>query len=222
MLKAILYKEWLKVRWAYFILMAVTLLVTIYIYLNLAQIIKFNNERVVWYDVIFRSFIYYSAVNYIPLITGITLGLTQFIPEVISSRLKLSFHLPIDENKVLIQKILFGCFLQLTLSIFLLILLSISTLAFFPRDVLYSMLITTFPLILAGFLGYFLVSFIIVEHSWIRRIILIVIGYGLIELFTEQYFYNLYEKSIGSFVLLCIATSILLLFSGYRFRRGVR
>lgn len=225
MLKAIYYKEWLKVRWAYAALFAITFLVTLYIYLDISNLIKFNAEKAVWYRVIFMNFIFYSTIKYLPLLSGITLALTQFIPEVISARLKLTFHLPIEENKALIHKVFFGAILLLVLFLFMMVLLLITTAIYFPFEVLCSLVITILPLIFSGFIGYFTTAYIIVEPKWLKRFFSITISYGLIQLFLKidyPYPYNLYEKHILIFALICFTTLLLILYSGYRFRRGVQ
>lgn len=224
MLKAILYKEWLKVRWTYLILLLIILMVSLYNHLALVQAIKFNLEKIYWYYVIFKQLIFYSLLKYVPLLSGIALSLSQFIPEVVSSRLKLTFHLPLNENKVLIQKLLFGYFLLLCLSTLLLGLLSISTLAYFPIEVLASVLTTSLPIVLSGFAGYTLLSIVIIEPSWIKRVLLVFITYAFVETFLEgfDYSYNLYERSFEYFSILSILIIITILYPGYRFKRGAR
>lgn len=199
-------------------------MVSLYNHLALSQAIKFNLENIYWFYVIFRQLIFYSLIKYIPLLAGITLSLSQFIPEVVSSRLKLTFHLPLNENKVLIQKLLFGYFLLFCLFVLLSVLLAISTLTYFPYEVLASVLITSFPIVLSGFAGYTLLSIVIIEPSWIKRVLLVFITYAFVETFLEgfNYSYNLYERSFEYFLILGFLSILTILYPGYRFKRGIR
>ena len=110
------------------------------------------------------------------------------------------------------------------LAVFLITITALSaiTLLSFPSEVLYSTLITVFPWFLAGFVVYWFTIMIIVEQTWFQRVLLLAIGYGFVQLLSVSYGYNNYANSWPIFTLLGLFSSLSVLVSGHRFRRGVR
>ena len=221
MFKAIIYKEWLKIRWCYIGMAAVTLFVLFYLHLKLTHDLKFSEATSYWYFVIFRGVKFYLQFKYIPFLAGLVVAFTQFIPEINMKRLKLTLHLPMRENKILVQMMSVGVVSLLLLFLVAILVLSIITLNFFPIEMLGSVLLTTFPWFLAGLVAYFAVSMIILEPLWIRRILLILISYGFINSLFKSYWYNLYTDSLPIFILLGLFFCTSILLSAHRFRKGV-
>ncbi len=222
MFSPIYYKEWLKLRWAFLIVLGFALLMDLNIYLNLSHDIIFIEPKSYLYNVIFRGIKFYSGIQYLPLLSGIVLAIVQFYPEMHSDRLKLTFHLPVNENRVLLQMVSLGAFLQFIISLVLVLVLMLITGKFFPGEVVSSVVLTVLPWVLAGFVGYFATAMILIEPIWKVRIILMLIFYGFIGFFYFDFFYNTYARSWPYFLLLTLAHSVFILYSGYRFRRGVR
>jgi len=221
MLKAILYKEWLKIRWVYLAMIVISLLLLLNIFLNIAHDMKFVGANGYWSSVIFRGFQFYHSLRFVPLLIGLVIAFAQFLPEMLMSRLKLTLHLPVKENKLLFQMIFIG-FLALLLLFFLTVLmLSIMTRIYFPADILFSMLITTIPWFIAGFIAYFSIAMILIEPTWSQRILLILIVFGFVDLFLKNPWYNSYLHSLPKFILLAALFSITIMLSGNRFRKGV-
>lgn len=221
MFKAIIYKEWLKIRWSYIGMAAVTLFVLLYIHLKLSHDMKFSEATSYWYYVIFRGIKFYLQFKYIPFLAGLAVALTQFVPEINMKRLKLTLHLPMRENAILVQMMSVGVISLVILFIAAILILSVITLNFFPHEMLGSILLTTLPWFLAGLVAYFAVSMIILEPLWIRRILLILISFGFIDCLFKSYWYNLYVHSLPVFVLLGLFFSTSILLSAHRFRKGV-
>jgi len=221
MFKAIIFKEWIKIRVAFFVLLAVSFLMLINILLNLSHEMEFVEPKIYWYNVVFRQLIFYSGLMYIPVVTGIVLALAQFIPEMTSNRLKLTFHLPVKENNVLLQMISIGFVATISLFVITMVLLTIITRTYFPTEVYRSVLVTSAPWFLAGIAGYFSVAMLVTEPLWRRRILLILIIYSFLDTYFYLFGYNLYERSLPEFAVLSLFFSISILYSGYRFRKGV-
>ena len=96
-------KEWLKVRWIFIglaVLHGAALLITYYDLLNTFKIYK-ANEVVIQF--ITFEVVFYSKVKYVSLLTGLGIGIFQFFPELNQSRLKLTLHLPVKENRLIFQ-----------------------------------------------------------------------------------------------------------------------
>jgi hypothetical protein len=88
--------------------------------------------------------------------------------------------------------------------------------------VLWSALATSAPWFLAGVVGYLVVAAVILEPRWIRRAILLAVGYGLVDVLLIQVGYEAFTRALPESVLLAAFLSIAALVSAYRFRRGVR
>ena len=221
MFKAILYKEWLKIRWIYLAMIIVSMLLLLNILLNIAHDMKFVGANGYWSSVIFRGFQFYHSLRFVPLLIGLIIAFAQFLPEMLMSRLKLTLHLPVKENKLLFQMIFIGFLALFMLFFLILLMLSIMTRFYFPADILSSMLITTLPWFMAGFITYFSVTMLLIEPTWTQRIFLILIAYGFVDLFLKNPWYNSYLHSLPKFILLAALFSITIILSGNRFRKGV-
>jgi predicted membrane channel-forming protein YqfA (hemolysin III family) len=141
---------------------------------------------------------------------------------VVQSRLKLSLHLPLPENRVMLWMVFFGGGTVAALLLVVLLALVIIALAFFPVEVMRSMLLTMLPWSLAGLAGYFLAATIIVEPRWLRRVFYILLGYGFLDALVLNVAIEAYRSSLIWFVLLAAFTLPGILLSGFRFRKGVR
>jgi len=220
MFKAILYKEWLKVRWAYIAMLLVSLLVLVYIWMTVSKQIEFNEAKTMWSVIIFRKYKFFSDLQYIPLVIGFIVGIAQYAPEALQSRLKLTLHLPVKENKILIQMLFAGFVLIGLLFLFIEIFLTIITGIYFPSEIVSDMLTTIYPWILSGFAVYFAIGSIFVEPVWSRRITLIITSIALISiLFTTGDF------TFSALLLLTIVTFIIpfwTILTGYNFKRGIK
>ena len=220
MYSALLYKEWLKIRWALLGMTLLSLLTLTYIALNLAYYTEFMTAKGFWGNVILLGFPFYTEMEYIPAITGIVIGIVQFAPETNQSRLKLTLHLPVEENKLLLQMTSFGFMLLLFLFAIITLLLLIIIGIYFPSEVITNVLNIWLPWSVGGLAAYFLTVAVIVEPIWVRRLILIPFALGFIDVFFD--IFNQSFQLILFLVTFSLLTSTLVLFSGYHFKRGIK
>jgi hypothetical protein len=219
MYKALLFKEWLKIRWAFWGMTLFSLLVLTYILLNVAYDMEYLTPKGLWGYVILLNFPFFTDIQYVPLLAGIVLAFAQFMPEMNSSRLKLTMHLPAKENSMLIQMISIGFFLLLALFLMIGIIIGIISGIYFPSEVVAFVIDTSFPWLASGLAAYFLTATIIIEPLWSRRLILIPFALGFIDLFLNlgSPHFNLQ----AFFLLSALLTSVLVLFPAYHFKRGI-
>ena len=219
MYKALIYKEWLKIRWAFWGMTLLSLLVLTYILLNLSYAMELMTPGGLWGYVILLNYPFFSDIQYIPVLAGIVLAFAQFSPEMNSSRLKLTMHLPVQENTLLLQMISIGFFLLLGLFVLMLILLGAVTAHYFPAEVVSFTLNTCFPWLMGGLAAYFLSATVIVEPIWSRRLVLIPFALGFIDLFVSTG--NPHFQLNVFFLLAGLLSSVLILFPAYHFKRGI-
>ncbi len=220
MLKSVLFKEWLKMKSAFWGLMGLWLVVVVYIYFDIAYQLKFFEASIIWYNITILGMQYYNVVYYIPLLTGLILGVTQYVPEITDKRLKLTLHLPVNENKMMLTMSLVGSVMLIVIYGFSLIALVLVSSIYYAKEITYSMLITVAPWYLSGLVLYFSSAIIILEPIWKRRILYSFIVLGFIYLLLDDRYFNLYNYSIYKFAILSLFFFFAVLITGYRFKRG--
>jgi len=221
MIKALFYKEWLKVRWSALIMLALFVLTLIKIAMDISYSIRFMDANQYWYSISFLRTIFYADLTYLPALAGLVIGITQFGPEINSNRLKLTLHLPLTENTILFSMLFFGSVILLLIFLITVLLLSIIVLSFMPGEVLISIFKTIPSWFIAGFIMYWSVSVVFVEPIWLKRVFLILFGLTFIDMYLHNNDFNLYAVSIHWFFLLALLWVIPILYTGYRYRKGV-
>jgi len=219
MYNALIYKEWLKIRWAFGGMTLLCLLVLTYILLNVAYDMEHMTPKGFWGYIISMNYEFFSDIEYIPILIGIVLAFAQFSPEMSASRLKLTMHLPVKENTLLFQMISIGFFLLLGLFILIALLIGIISHIYFPAEIVSFAINTSFLWLVGGLAAYFLSAAIIIEPIWPRRLILIPFALGFIDLFVSTG--NPHYQLDLFFLLSGLITSLLILFPAYHFKRGI-
>jgi hypothetical protein len=221
MIPELFYKEWLKLRWTVISLLTLFVAVLIYIALYVENILRLNEATGYWYNIIFRGTSYYGNLLYLPLLAGIAIAAMQFFPEIQRKRIKLTFHLPVDEYKALLNMTFFGAALLLALFIISFGGLIFIGSLFFPAQIIKSTAISITPWFLAGLSGYFLTAVVVLEPKWPRRIFFGVLAVGWLKLFLYSYFYEIYSRSLLTFAILILLQVTIILLPGHRFKKGV-
>ena len=220
MYKAILYKEWLKIRWVVLGAVIACLGFLIYIGLNVRQYFEMNDPINVWIYLIQKKVLYYSIIKFIPIFAAIILAIIQFVPEMAKKRYRLTFHLPFSETKSLLFMSVIGLTFVLLFAIILLMGLAIIGSIYLPAEVTISSLISVLPWLLAGFVGYLAAAAIVLDPSWKYRVLLVLFFAPFIQsLFLARGYYE-YKYSIGIYFLISLLFGIIILFPGYRLRKG--
>ncbi|HPN39659.1 MAG TPA: hypothetical protein PL041_14775, partial [Melioribacteraceae bacterium] len=141
-------------------------------------------------------------------------------PEITDKRLKLTLHLPVNENKMMLTMSLVGSVMLIVIYGFSLIALVLVSSIYYAKEITYSMLITVAPWYLSGLVLYFSSAIIILEPIWKRRILYSFIVLGFIYLLLDDRYFNLYNYSIYKFAILSLFFFFAVLITGYRFKRG--
>ncbi|MEA1898469.1 MAG: hypothetical protein U9N53_12490 [Bacteroidota bacterium] len=220
MFKSVVYKEWIKTRWFLIILSLIGILAVGNIFLKVQHNIAFNEATKYWYLILFQNHHYFSSLKFVPLFIGLTLAAAQYIPEIMEKRIKLTFHLPINENKILIMMLGYG-----TISLIVAYALMFSVFVglsshFFGEEIVHAAIISVIPWFLAGFAAYFLAALIILEAIWKYRIAYFITASAFVLLFFESSVAGGYSPVNFKMAILTLLISVSLLFSAYRFRKG--
>lgn len=222
MWRSIIYKEWIKIRWVTTIFAALGCLAVGNIFLKVQHEFVFNEAPVYWYNILFQNdqFYNYGLFKFIPALGALVVALAQFFPETVNKRIKLTFHLPINENKSLIQMMVFGTVCLLATYVVILLLFTGLSFWFFPAEIIGKTLISIAPWFLGGFAIYYLAAVIVLEPIWKYRFLYFIASAAFVPVYFEKATFGGYAPAIPILLLFAALLSISLLFSGYRFRKG--
>ncbi|MFA8343678.1 MAG: hypothetical protein ACEPO8_11980 [Rhodothermaceae bacterium] len=221
MYRALFYKEWLKIKQAFLFVTLLGLGVIVYLYFDIEQTNTFNDSNAFWNVISGKGYIYYDLFRYIPLVAGLALALAQFVPEIINKKLKLTLHLPLKENKILLVMQSFTLGLLTLLSLVWLLLMIIISSIYFPAEIVNSMILTSLPWFLAGLITYTSVSALVLEPVWGRRIVHGIVGLAILWLLTSGVRYSAFSGILPLVSIAVLFSFSFILWSGRRFKMGV-
>ncbi len=220
MFKSIVYKEWIKIRLVVWIALGLSIIALVNIFLKVRHDILFVDAANYWYSFLFRGSTYFSILKFLPFVAGLAVAVAQYFPETVNKRIKLTFHLPVSENGVLISMHFFGA---LVLAGHLLIILGFFTAGsaiFFPGNIIRASLLTMLPWFLGGIATYFLVALVLLEPMWIYRGLYAAVAAGMVTIFYSGAAIGAFKPVLLPLALITLLLSCVVLFSGYRFRKG--
>lgn len=220
MLKSLLYKEWIKIRLVVWIASGLSLLALINIFLKVRHDILFVDASNYWYSFLFRGVTFFSILKFLPFIVGLAVALAQYFPETVNKRIKLTFHLPVSENGVLIWMHAFGALVLLAVFMVVLGLFTAGSAIFFPSNIIRASLLTMMPWFLGGMATYFLVALILLEPMWLFRGLYAAVAAGFVTIFYTGASIGGFKPVLLPLTLITLLLSLVVLFSGYRFRKG--
>lgn len=219
MISSLLLKEWLKLKWFFFAVLLLNLGACTSIFFDIRQQIHAEHAEMVWYQAIHIKTIMYDDIRFFPLFAGLTLALSQFIPEMQGRRMRIALHLPTGRNRMLLLCLLTGMFLYSVVclldggSVYLIQRL------YFPQEVALSSISTMAPWFIAGLLAYFCTITVLLETTWSRRIFLFMAFSVLVAMLYQGSGYGWFIPALG-FLSLLIPLGLLCVFeSGRRFQQ---
>lgn len=221
MIKALLYKEWLKLRyagWLPFMLAAAALADT---YLSIRSVHMTGGGAGLWGNILYKNYIPFSIIKYAPLFAGVWFAAFQFVPECMGRRLRLLLHLPISENKAVYLMLATGlCCLAATVALLCGGLAAIMQ-NYVPWEITRAALLTIAPWCAAGFLGYTATALVAFEPRPLRRVWTGVVLAFLISLYFEGWGYASFSGGLDGFILLSAVTLLPPLAAVQRFKKGI-
>lgn len=220
MFKAIIYKEWIKIRLIVLVSVAISLLALLNIFLKVRHDILFVDAANYWYSFLFRGYTYFGILRFLPLAIGLGIAIAQYFPETVNKRIKLTFHLPVKENSILIKMHLFGVMVLLLTFVSIFLLFILGSAIFFPSNIIAASLITIIPWFLGGLTTYFLVALILLEPVWLYRGLYAIVSAGLVSLYYGSAPIGAFGPVLLPLAVITVMMSFVVLFSGFRFRKG--
>lgn len=220
--RALSYKEWMKTRRHIQIALLLIVAVTVYSYIELTYSIRINEAVNVWYGFIYQGMSLSPFMMYILPLTGITLAVIQYVPEMINKRLKLTLHLPYSETYIVLSMLAYGLSVLILLYAFALILLVIVMSFIMPFEVIGMMIWQLLPWMIAGFCGYGFTAWICIEPQWKQRVSNIVVSVVILSIMFLSIYPGAYSGFTFGMIVLTAVSFVFPFYSCIRFKQGVQ
>jgi hypothetical protein len=220
MIKGLLYKEWIKTRWFLLAIAIVGMVLHIYMFMRVGRSFRLVGAEHIWDVIITRNQFLFSELKFLPLLDGALLGLSQFIPEIASRRIKLTFHLPMPEKNITTWMVGYGFVLLTTLFIIQVAALITGMRLLFAPEIVLQGILTIIPWYVAGVWAYLACVFVAVEPTWRIRIPNILISVALIRMLFLVDFPAAYAYMAIPMVVITALLILFLWLSVYRLKVG--
>ena len=220
--KALVYKEWIKVRWFFTFLVMAGIVIEMIMFLKLGRSFRFAGHEHLWDVIVNKHQFMFSLIKYYPICTGVIIGMAQVLPEISRSRLKLSLHLPMEETQTISIMAGFGSGILILLLFVLQILMLGGVWYYFPIEIVSSVFYMSLPWFIACITAYLLVAFILYEPIRKRKVVNLFISAPLLFLHFSGKLTGAWFGSIWLLLMMPFVSSLFLFYSVYRFKTGVQ
>ncbi len=196
LLRSIFLKEWLKIRWFWFVALALNLGILVYLFIDIRHQFQVEHSEMIWYWVFELRRLLYTEIKYIPAITGAMLAAAQFAPEMINGRFRLSLHLPLRNELLVGSWVLFGAIMSGLLALIDAIGLYFIVLTWFPQEAAVSAVLTALPWFLGGWVAYFGATLVLLEPQPLRRLTYLGLSIAFMSILFLEKGYQEYDRVI--------------------------
>ena len=220
MMKYILYKEWLKIKWYSLLAFIAMFGFTFYYLMRMNGVASIKGAGHLWEVMLQKEVIFLDPIKFIPLILGIGMAIVQFAPEMYHKSLKLTLHLPFSSIKL--------CYMMLAAGFTSL--LANFTIVFISMDLVLDTLLavelksfilnTTLVWFTAGIAGYLLTSWITLEPSWKMRVFNLIVSMLFIRVFFLSNTPEAYNSFLPYLIIYTLLTASFSWVSIERFKKG--
>ena len=222
MWKSIIYKEWIKTRSIIAVIVCVFLGVGIYSFISINQNIRLVGIVGVWEDTIQKDPVIFGYFQYLPLFAGILLAIAQYIPELQSKRLKLTLHLPLNENGIMMTMLLYGIIVIALLLIVTIPVLLLGLSRSYPSEIVFSALHQLVPWFFAGLAAYTITAWVCLDPQWKQRIFNIIPGLFFLSFFLLSAKSRAFCPFMPFLIVAIIVSFFFSFYSTARFKEGVQ
>lgn len=223
MILHLFYKEWIKTRWAFLCVLLLGIASIIYIFTGVDNKITMIGDKALILKILYETppVIYYFEFLYMPLLAGIAIGISQYVPEVMQKRIRLTLHLPMNNNLLVVTMAAYGLLLLTLCNVIFTGLFFYYNTAVFPDELTYPVLISLTPWLLGSYVIYNFIAMIAMEPSRGRKVIYAIIAWYVLQLFMVGYEpHGAYRAAIPVLLLIAVCSCPLVLYTSSRFNKG--
>lgn len=222
MIGGLIYKEWIKTKWAVLLLTLLGLGVTGYALLSLGRIVAVRGEAHLWEVLLSKDVLLLDALKYQPILCGLVLAVVQWAPEMVQKRLKLTLHLPLPLGRIAFVMLSYGVVvLGLLFLVQLLILWGYLSRILAPELVTH-LLVSVAHWFLAGWAMYGVATWVVVEPTWRGRLLFMLVSYGVVSLYFVAETPRAYQDLLWVIGLWSLLLCYIAILSIYRFKEGMQ
>ncbi|MDR2674499.1 MAG: hypothetical protein LBC18_06425 [Opitutaceae bacterium] len=221
MSRALFYKEWIKLRLWWVLMLAAGVAFALVLFFKLRYVANANEAVTVWNAWIFKGWLFFRPFQYVPLVFGVALGLLQFLPEVQARRVRLVLHLPLGETRAIALHLAAGLLLLALALLPAALVFSLGGALWFPREWQGNLFHVLTPWLLAGAGAYLAAAAVLLETNWRHRVFYLLLAAGALRLFLLETFYDTCARILPALALWVLALVLVPLFSSHRFRKGL-
>lgn len=220
MIRALIRKEWLKLRWA--VLGLGIFAATLMAFMVHAQYTQFAAYpgMSIWQNVIERHTLYFSRFQNFGLLTGIVVGLVQFLPDIPKRGLRLLFHLPVPHMLGMGITVACGAVVVAGLGIFCMVGILLTGIHYYPAPIVEMAWETALPWFFAAIPAYAMTSAALIEIHRVRKVAYAVIGWQVSSLFFGGCGFSNFAPVLGIYFLLAICFLVAPFLPAERFKKG--
>ena len=183
MCKSLLYKEWIKTRWYLAAAFVVLIAFSAYAMVRLYRALALMGAGHIWEVMVTRHAVFVEQMEYLPLLAGLLLAVVQFAPEMHRKCLKLTLHLPLSALRTTGAMLSFGvAILALLFGVSLAVIVA-SASPVLARELVAQIVGMLLPWYAAGWAAYLFAAWVILEPTWRRRLVNILMSVLLLRIF---------------------------------------
>ena len=180
MKKALIFKEWLKLRKTWFAAFALTVALTVYAMIVINRLITLKGVEHLWMIMLLKDNTFVEILKYLPLAVGVAIGAAQMVPEMQQKRLKLTLHLPFPQMRLCIMMLGFGLVSCALVFVVQWMAVGVFYARIIPSQLVWRVLLTMLPWYAAGLMGYLFTGAVCLEGTWSRRVIVSLLGIAMV------------------------------------------
>ena len=218
MYKAFIYKEWIKIRFFLIATLVACGFMAAYSALSVNRIVSLKGATHMIAVLLSGDTILIQTFRYVPVIAAILLALFQYIPEVVSSRLKLTLHLPVPMLYSTASMMTFGLAMLLCIYIVCAGVIYTSLRLNFTHEIVSHIMLTSAPWYIAGLAAYALTSWVVLEPTWRKRIVNILMSAALLRILFLSDAPRAYDRFLPALIMFTILFYSLPLLSVSRYK----
>lgn len=223
MYKALLFKEWLKTRRIFGVAMIISILAALYAIMQMRALIDTRGMTALWLAMLQKDVSFVSILTYIPLISGIAIGVAQMAPEMAHKRLKLTIHLPLPTVRLITTMLSVGVMQLIAVFIVQAAIIAVYDAHILPSELVGRVLLTMLPWYLAGIIAYLFVSAICLEGTWAMRVTIAVLAVAvLMAMYLRPDAMEAYNAMFFTILIFISIITVLTFGSVIRFKEGLQ
>lgn len=221
MIKSLLYKEWIKTRFVVLLLCVGLAAFLSYDFLVLSKNVQLMGYSFLWEHAVGKNSIIVENLTLLPVICGILLSISQYVPESNRKCLKLTLHLPMPQHLTIAVTQAYGVAVLVVLFGVQALLVGLFLNHYLVADLVSRIVFSLMTWYCAGLCSYVWMSAVCLEPDWKMKVFEGVLMCALLSIYYMSSAAMAYRYAvIPLFVVTVLLASVLIHYSVRRFKDG--